>query len=78
MNVLFPVLVDKSANQWVAYFPDVFGANARGSTIAKALQGAEEALFLVLTNMREEGKAFPKPSAIRPGNAAIVTRIAWD
>lgn len=77
MNNVFPVKLEKSGTDFIASFPDVLGANARGPRKAIALIGAAEALNLVLAEMMEDGLAYPVASRIEDGEAAVVAQIVW-
>lgn len=60
----YAVLIEKSANGYGAYAPDLPGCVAVGETIEETEQLIREAITLHLTAMREDGDPIPEPSTV--------------
>jgi predicted RNase H-like HicB family nuclease len=57
----YAVVIEKAANNYSAYVPDLPGCIATGSTIAEVEQQIREAIEFHLDGMREEGESIPPP-----------------
>ena len=51
----FTALLEQDGAWWVAYSPEVPGANGQGATRAEALQSLRDAIALILEDRREDG-----------------------
>jgi predicted RNase H-like HicB family nuclease len=51
----FTAIVEKADEWFIAYSPEVPGANGQGKTKAKALQSLRDAIELILLDRREDG-----------------------
>lgn len=59
---LYPALVSREGDRWLASFPDLPRLEARAQTVAQLAANAEEALALHLEAMTRDGEAWPEPS----------------
>jgi predicted RNase H-like HicB family nuclease len=57
------IVIEKTANGYSAYSPDLPGCVATGSTRQEVERNMAEAIELHLEGLREEGEDVPKPSA---------------
>ena len=60
----YPAVIERGADEYGVYFPDLPGSVSAGSTIAEAIQNAHEALALHVAGMCEDSDELPAPSAI--------------
>ncbi len=51
----FTAILERDGDWFVAYCPEVPGANGQGSTRDKARQSLAEAIALILADLREDG-----------------------
>jgi len=63
MPVKYPVILEKTNNNWAAYSPDVLGCMALGKTAEQALEEYIKALSLHLQGMKEDNLPLPQPSS---------------
>jgi len=61
----FTAIVERDGEWFIAYSPEIPGANGQGSTKAEAIQSLSEAIALVLEDRREDGLRGVPPNAIR-------------
>jgi predicted RNase H-like HicB family nuclease len=65
MHNEFTAIIEQDEKWYVAYCPEIPGANGQGRTKAKALESLSQAIALILEVRREEGlRGIPK-GAIR-------------
>ena len=55
MHNEFTAVFERDGNWYVAYSPEIPGANGQGKTKEKARQSLSEAIALILADRREEG-----------------------
>jgi predicted RNase H-like HicB family nuclease len=58
------VLIEKSANNYGAWAPDLPGCITTGPTVEETLANMREAIEFHLEGMREDGDPIPEPSTI--------------
>jgi predicted RNase H-like HicB family nuclease len=51
----FTAIVEKADDWFIAYSPEVSGANGQGRTKAEALDSLRDAIALILEDRREDG-----------------------
>ena len=61
----FTGVVEKDGDWFIAYCPEIPGANGQGKTKAEALQSLSDAIALILEDRREEGLRGVPPDAVR-------------
>jgi len=61
----FTGVVERDGEWFIAYSPEVPGANGQGRTQEEALQSLSDAIALVLEDRREEGLRGVPPEAVR-------------
>jgi predicted RNase H-like HicB family nuclease len=61
----FAGVVEKDGEWFIAYCPEIPGANGRGKTREEALQSLSDAISLILDDRREEGLRGVPPDAVR-------------
>lgn len=59
----YPVILEKTDNNWAAYSPDVLGCMALGKTADQALEDYKKALHLHLQGLKEDNLPLPQPSS---------------
>jgi len=59
----YAVILEKGANGFGAYVPDLPGCAVVGKTREEALQLIREAVELHVSSMREHGDALPEPTS---------------
>jgi len=59
----FCAIVERAADGYGVYFPDLPGCTSYGRTVSEAIGNAEEALSLHLAGMIEDGDRIPDPTA---------------
>lgn len=59
----YVVIVEKGANSFGAYVPDLAGCAVVGETREEALRLIREAVELHITSMREHGDPLPEPAS---------------
>ena len=60
----YAVVIEKAAENYSAYVPDLPGCVATGSTIEETTREIAEAIQFHLEGMRQHGEAIPKPSSV--------------
>ncbi len=55
MHNEFTAVVEQDEGWFIAYSPEIPGANGQGRTKAEALQSLQEAIALILEDRREDG-----------------------
>ncbi|WP_404711468.1 type II toxin-antitoxin system HicB family antitoxin [Sphingomonas sp. MMS24-J13] len=63
-TVYYPAIIERDAEGFGVYFPDLPGCVSAGATVQEAALGAEEALHGHLAVMAEHGDPFPEASDI--------------
>jgi predicted RNase H-like HicB family nuclease len=61
----FTAIVERDGEWFVAYSPEIPGANGQGRTKEEALASLSEAIALILRDRREDGLRGLPPDAIR-------------
>ena len=61
----FTGVVEKDGEWFIAYSPEIPGANGQGKTEQEALQSLADAIALILEDRREEGLRGVPPEALR-------------
>lgn len=61
-NLYFPAIIERGAEGFGVFFPDLPGCVSAGATLQATARHAEEALFLHLSGMAEDGEPVPTPS----------------
>jgi len=61
----FTAVIEREAEWYIAYCPEIPGANGQGKTKEEALDNLAEAIALILEDRREEGLRGVPPEAIR-------------
>ena len=59
----FTAVVERDGNCFIAYSPEVPGANGQGRTKEEALKSLSEAISLILEDRREDGLRGVPPDA---------------
>jgi predicted RNase H-like HicB family nuclease len=61
----FTGVIERDGEWFIAYCPEIPGANGQGKTKEEALRSLSEAIALILEDRREEGLRGVPPGAIR-------------
>ena len=61
----FTAVLERNGKWWIAYSPELPGANGQGETIDAAKESLAEAIALLLEVRRDEGLRGISPDAIR-------------
>jgi predicted RNase H-like HicB family nuclease len=61
----FTAVVEQDGRWFVAYCPEIAGANGQGRTKAEAIRSLSEAIALILEDRREDGLRGVPASAVR-------------
>lgn len=61
----FTAVVEQDGEWFIAYSPEIPGANGQGRTKDEAVQNLSEAIALILEDRREDGLRGVPPGAIR-------------
>jgi predicted RNase H-like HicB family nuclease len=61
----FTAVVERDAEWFIAYSPEMPGANGQGKTKEEALESLSNAIALILDDRREDGLRGVPPRAIR-------------
>jgi predicted RNase H-like HicB family nuclease len=65
MSAEFTAVVEKEGEWFIAYSPEIPGANGQGRTKDEALQNLSEAIALILEDRREDGlRGVPAEAAV--------------
>ena len=59
----YAVVIEKAANNYSAYVPDIPGCVATGSTVEEVEQRIREAIAFHLDGLRDDGLPTPRPSS---------------
>ena len=59
----YAVVIEKAADNYSAYVPDLPGCIATGATVEETEQLIREAIELHLAGLREDGLPLPQPSS---------------
>ena len=60
----YAVVIERSANNFSAYVPDLPGCISTGATIQEVRDSIQEAIELHLEGMREDGTPVPEPTTL--------------
>lgn len=60
----FTAIIEKDEGWYIAYSPEIPGANGQGRTKDEALQSLRDAIDLILTDRREDGLRGVPPGAV--------------
>ena len=71
MHNEFTAIIERDEQWYVAYCPEIPGANGQGATKEAARKSLSEAIALILEDRREDGLRGVPPEAIR--ETVIVT-----
>jgi predicted RNase H-like HicB family nuclease len=61
----FTAIIERDGDWYIAYCPEIPGANGQGKTKDEARESLAEAIALILEDRREEGLRGVPPEAIR-------------
>ena len=61
----FTAIIERDGDWYIAYCPEIPGANGQGTTKDEARESLAEAIALILEDRREEGLRGVPPEAIR-------------
>jgi len=61
----FTAVIEQDGEWFIAYSPEIPGANGQGRSKAEALESLSEAISLILEDRREDGLRGIPPGAIR-------------
>ena len=67
----YTIIIEKAANNYSAYAPDLPGCIATGPTVEETKHNMEEAIAFHLRGMREDGEPIPVPNS-----TAVVIEVA--
>ena len=59
----YTVVIERTANNYTAYVPDLPGCVATAGTCDEVLKEIREAMEFHIEGMREDGETIPKPQA---------------
>ena len=65
MHNEFTAIVERDGEWYIAYCPEIPGANGQGKTRQECLQNLSEAIDLVLEDRRQDGLRGAPPDATR-------------
>lgn len=65
MHNEFTAIIERDGDSYIAYCPEIPGANGQGSTKDEARENLAEAIALILEDRREDGLRGVPPDAIR-------------
>ncbi len=65
MHNEFTAIIERDGDWYIAYCPEIPGANGQGRTKEKARESLSEAIALILTDRREDGLRGAPPDAVR-------------
>jgi predicted RNase H-like HicB family nuclease len=60
----YAIVIEKAANNYSAYVPDIPGCVATGTNIQEVNQQIKEAIAFHLDGLREEGLPIPEPTTL--------------
>ncbi len=61
----FTAIVERDGDWFIAYCPEIPGANGQGHTVPEALHSLTEAISLILDDRRQDAMRGMPPEAIR-------------
>ncbi len=61
----FTAVIERDGNWYIAYCPEIPGANGQGRTVEECRVSLAEAISLILEDRREDGLRGVPPDAIR-------------
>ena len=61
----FPAVIEQDGEWYIAYCPEIPGANGQGHTIEECRASLADAIALILQDRREDGLRGVPPEAIR-------------
>lgn len=64
MQPTFSVIIERDGNWYVAYCPEIPGANGQGKTKEEAIDSLKEAALLILEDRRKDAMKGVPPDAI--------------
>ena len=62
----FTAVLERDGEWYIAYCPEIAGANGQGRTIEEAKASLADAIALILQDRREDGLRGAPPDAIQP------------
>ena len=65
MHNEFTAIIEQDGEWWIAYCPEIPGANGQGKTKEECLSSLSDAVDLILTDRREDGLRGVPATAIR-------------
>ena len=65
MSSEFTAILEQEGAWFIAYCPEIPGANGQGKTKEEALESLSEAIALILEDRREDGLRGVPPEAVR-------------
>ena len=65
MSNEFTAVIERDGEWYIAYCPEIPGANGQGKTKEEARQSLAEAIALILEDRREDGLRGVPPDAVR-------------
>ena len=65
MHNEFTAIIEHDADWYLAYCPEIPGANGQGKSKEEVLESLAEAISLILEDRREEGLRGVPPDAVR-------------
>lgn len=65
MHNEFTALIERDGDWFIAYCPEIPGANGQGKTVEEAKESLAEAISLILEDRREDGLRDAPPDARR-------------
>ena len=64
MQIRYLIVIEKTANNFSAFSPDLPGCVATGSTRTEVEERMRDAIRMHIDGMREDGLAIPEPSSV--------------
>jgi predicted RNase H-like HicB family nuclease len=65
MHNEFTAVIERDEGWYIAYCPEIPGANGQGRTVEECRQNLAEAIALILEDRREDGLRGVPPDALR-------------
>ena len=65
MHNEFTAIIEKDGDWYIAYCPEISGANGQGKTKEECLKSLSDAIQLILEDRREDGIRGVPPDALR-------------
>jgi predicted RNase H-like HicB family nuclease len=63
-TIQYAAIIERGADGFGVYFPDLLGCTSGGDTLQQAITNAGEALALHIEGMNEDGQALPAPTPL--------------